>query len=216
MVDYIDNRCPIYNMYLNVITTDERRNHLERYIPEFIADIEEFKIIYNTENISFDKLDTNIDGVISDVFISTSSNDAITRYENFLNIKGVGTLEQRRCYIRSLLQKGNKLNEKSIKDIVNAITGSDCIVHFFGGDELDNPEPGNSLLRVQVLSPDNYRDYRYEDIVRVIKPLVPEHIKLSVVRFFATWEDVYNNFAGWSAIKNLKSWEEVKKYIPPQ
>lgn len=216
IVTYIDSSDPRYKLYLEVITRAERRNYLERYVPEFISNIEQFKTLYDIENISFDRLDANIEGVISDAFISTASSEAITRYESFLNVKGVGTLEQRKSYIRSLLQKGNKLNERSIKDIVTAITGSDCIVNFFGGDELNNPEPGKSLLRVQVLSPDNYKDYRYEDIARTIKPLVPTHIKLSVVKFFATWEDIYINFAGWDAVNSMTNWQEIKNYIPPQ
>lgn len=215
-VTYVDSSDPRYNIYLEVIRRAERKNYIEQYVPEFIGQLEQFRTLYGIENLIFDELDEGVKRTISDAFISTSSSEAITRYENFLNIKGVGTLEQRKNYIRSLIQKGNKLNESSIKDIVNAITGSDCIVKFYGSDELNNPERGKSLLQVQVLSPDVYKDYRYEDIERALKNLIPGHITLSVVRFFATWEDIRNNFAGWDSIKAMNNWGDIHNYIPPQ
>ena len=189
---------------------------LEKLVPDFIAEIDKFKLLYDTENISFDELYESVEKVKSDVFISTASNEAIERIETFINIKGQGNLEQRRSYLKSLLQKSNKLNEKSIKDIVNAITGSDCIVMFFTSNESNNPEPGNSILRVQVLSPDNEKDYRYEDIARTQNPLIPSHIKLLVVKFIATWNDIKENYADWNSILSMKDWETVKNYIPPQ
>lgn len=215
-VTYIDSSDPRYNFYLNVIASTERVTYLEKLVPEFISEIDKFKILYDTENISFDRLHSSIEKVKSDVFISTASNEAVERIETFINIKGQGNLDQRRRYLKSLLKKSNKLNEKSIKDVVNAITGSDCIVMFFAGDEVDNPEIGNSLLRVQVLSPDNDKDYRYDDIVRTLKSLVPSHIKLIVVKFFATWNDIQENYSDWNSIRSMESWSTIKNYIPPQ
>lgn len=215
-VVYIDSSDSRYDFYLNVIAATERVTYLENLVPEFVAEIDKFKLLYDTENISFDKLHSSIEKVKSDVFISTASNEAVERIETFINIKGQGNLEQRRSYLKSLLQKSNKLNEKSIKDVVNAITGSDCIVMFFTADEIDNPEIGNSLLRVQVLSPDNYKDYRYDDIARTLKPLVPSHIKLIVVKFFATWNDIQGNYADWNTVRSMKDWQVIKNYIPPQ
>lgn len=195
---------------------NNRVTFLEKLVPDFIAEIDKFKLLYDTENISFDGLYESIEKVKSDVFISTASSEAIERIETFINIKGQGNLEQRKSYLKSLLQKSNKLNEKSIKDVVNAITGSDCIVMFFTSDESNNPEPGNSILRVQVLSPDNNKDYRYDDIDRALRPLVPSHIKLIVVKFFATWNDIKENYNDWNSMLSMKDWGAVKNYIPPQ
>jgi hypothetical protein len=67
-----------------------------------------------------------------------------------------------------------------------------------------------------VLSPDNKKDYRYDDIAKALKSLVPGHIKLSVVKYFATWGDVKNNYADWATVKAMADWQTVKSYIPPQ
>lgn len=216
IITYIDSGDPRYNFYLNVILSAERIVYLQDYVPIFMSETKELKELYDIENIEFDKLHAEIEKMKSDMFISTASIDSISRIETFMRIKGQGTLEQRKSYIMSLLQKGNKLSEKVIKDIANTITGSDCIVMFFGADDLSNPEIGNSVLRIQVLSPDNAKDYRYEDIAKAIKPLVPAHIKLVVVKFFATWGDIQSNFSDWNAVATMEDWQAVKSYIPPQ
>jgi len=213
---FIDSSDPRYNFYLHVIMSAERVVYLEQYVPSFIAEISEFNTIFDTENIEFDELIANIEKIKSDMFIVTASSDAIERMENFIRMKGQGNLEQRKSFLISLNRKGNKLSETSIKNIVNAITGSDCIITFFASDELDNPEPGYGFLRIQVLSPDNQKDYRYDDIARALKPLCPSHIKLAVIKFFATWDDIKNNFEDWNAVKAMPDWNAVKNYIPPQ
>ncbi len=217
IVTYIDSKDPRYTFYLDVIKEIERRTDLIKYLPDTLQDIEEFKAITDTENLELDILYDEINKINLDIFIRTASNEKITRIENFLGIKGLGTLEQRKSYLLTLFQKGKKLNETVIKEVANTITGSDCIVTFFAADEVDNPYPGYGVLQVQVLSPDNNKDYRYDDIFRALKPMVPAHIKLLVIKYFATWEDIRNNFADWNAIAaNMADWQAVKNYIPPQ
>ncbi len=149
------------------------------------------------------------------MFIISSSHDAIKRIEDFLRIKGQGTLAQRKSYLIALSQRGNKLNELKIRDIVNTITGSECIVSFFAANEPNNPTPGYGLLKIQVLSPDNSKDYKYDDVARSIKPLAPAHIKLDVIRFFATWDDILENFSDWNAVASMPDWQIIRDYIPP-
>lgn len=216
IVTGINSSNDMYETYLNVIMEAERVVCLEKYVPDFMAETKQFKTIFDIENETLDDLYFQIEKIKSDAFITTASNDAIVRLEDFMSIKGLGTLEQRKSYLISMLQKGNKLNENSIKNITNAITGSNCIVTFFGSDESSNPVPGYGLLRVQVLSPDNSKDYRYEDIFRALKPLVPGHIQLLVIKYFSLWADVKNNFADWNAVASMNDWESVKSYIPPQ
>lgn len=213
---YIDSSDSRYNFYLQVIEEIERNVNLIRYLPPILQDVLEFNVIFDAENIELDYFYDSVKRVELDAFIRTASAKKITRLENFLRFKGLGTLEQRRTYLLSLYRKGWKLNEGNIKQIVNTITGSECFVTFYGSDEANNPQQGYGLLLVQVLSPENNKDYRYEDIFRALRPLVPGHLKLIVVKYFATWNDVKTNFADWKAIKNLSSWNDVKNYIPPQ
>ncbi|MDF2844930.1 MAG: hypothetical protein K0R00_3356 [Herbinix sp.] len=216
VVSYVDSTDIRYMVYLTVIENIERKVSLKDYIPEFLQDILEFSVIYDIEDPIMDKLYSNLEKVRNDMFITSASNDAISRLEKFLNIKGQGTLEQRKSYLISLLQKGKKLNEDKIKKLTNTITGSDCIVTFYGASELNNPEQGHGLINVQVLSPDNNKDYRYEDITRTLRNLVPGHIKLLVIKYYSTWSDVIENYDNWSAIRVAGNWRVIKDYIPPQ
>ncbi|BCK01402.1 putative phage tail protein [Anaerocolumna chitinilytica] len=204
-----------YNLYLEVIASADRVTNLKKYMPDFLYQIKEIKTTIDAQNLELDIIYAVKEGVKSDLFIKTASNDAITREENFLGIKGQGTLEQRKNYILSLKHKGNKLNESTIKNVASAISGSDCLVTFFASAEIGNPYPGYGVLRVRVLSPDNSKDYRYEDIERALKPLVPAHLRLIVIKYFALWQDAKNNFADWRAVKTFTNWEAVKNYIPP-
>ncbi len=216
IVTYIDSKDPRYNFYLDVIREVERRIDLIKYLPEFLKDVSEYRVIFESENIELDIFYDSINNTKLNMFIRTASNEKITELEDFLRIKGLGTLEQRKLYLLTLFQRGKKLDEGVIKEVANTITGSDCIVTFFAADEASNPKAGYGLLRVEVLSPSNDINYRYPDIVRALKPLVPAHIDLLVVKFFATWEDVRDNFESWESLSaNMTDWKSLKDYIPP-
>lgn len=216
IVTYIDSKDPRYSFYLDVIRQVDKRTNLISYLPGFLRDSEIFKEIFDPENIELDTLYYLVNRANLDAFIRTASNERIQRIEKFLGLKGLGTLEQRKLYLLTLFQRGKKLDEGVIKEVANTITGSDCIVTFFAADEASNPKAGYGLLRVEVLSPSNDINYRYPDIVRALKPLVPAHIDLLVVKFFATWEDVRDNFESWESLSaNMTDWKSLKDYIPP-
>ncbi len=214
-VTYIDSSDSRYVTVLEVIQSTERTVYLEKLVPDYISEVAEFHTLFQTENLELDKLYTSLGTIKSDAFITTASNDAISRREKFIGIKPEGTLEQRKNYLKSLNSRSNKLNETAIKSIAKAIAGSDCIIHFFGANEVNNPALGYGFLRVQVLSPDGSKDYRYEDIERAIKPLVPGHLKLVVIKYFSRWMDISLNFSDWNTVKSFSSWGTLKNYIPP-
>ncbi len=214
LVTVIDSSDPRYDIVMEILISVERNIYLQELVPDHVSSILEITALYDAENIEMDKLYTAVERIKSDAFITTASNDAISRREKFIGIKPEGTLEQRKNYLRSLNTRGNKLNETTIRSIANAISGSDCTISFFSASEVSNPEPGHGLLRVQVLSPDG-RDYRYEDIERALKPLVPAHLKLVVIKYFSLWKDVRYNFADWNSVKSFSSWGTLKNYIPP-
>ena len=37
-----------------------------------------------------------------------------------------------------------------------------------------------------------------------------------VVKYFATWGDIKDNFASWDTIANMEDWQTIRTYIPPQ
>lgn len=216
IITTVDSSNSLYETYLQVVVDTEKVTKLQDYVPEFIADISEYGQLYGTENEEFDNVHGAIKRFKADAFLVTSSSDAIERREKFIKLNASGTLSQRKSYLITKNQKGNKLNEKVIKNIVSTISGAKCIVTFLGADELNNQLSGYGMLKVQVLSPDTSKDYKYNDMERAIKPLVPGHIKLLVIKYFALWSDIINNFTDWEAVKAVTDWKAVKEYIPPE
>lgn len=216
IITIVDSTDPRYSFYLEVMEQAESISHIQDYVPKFMADTMELKVIYQAENEELDNIYMESVHLDNNHFIRTASAEVILKLENFLGVKGGGTLTQRKDYLIALMQKGKKLSEGSIKEIANTITGSDCIVTFYGADELNNPNAGEGFLRIQVLSPELNKDYRYEDIFRTIKPMIPGHIKLLVEKYFALWGEISSNFLDWSQVKLRADWGAVKNYIPPQ
>lgn len=215
-VSFIDSSNPQYEVYLKLIENIQKTYNIKEYLPYYYSDIEEFNILCEIENEELDNIRHEVDKLKSDRFISTYPPDMLEEVERFFGIKSIGSISQRKRYLKSLFQTGVKLNKSMIEGVVKSITGSDCITVFFGADELNNPEPGTGIIRVQVLSPDTTTDYRYEDIHRSLQLLVPAHLKLMVVKYFATWQDIKNDFDTWESVASLLStWNDVKSYVSP-
>lgn len=185
-------------------------------LPSFFQAILDYQELCKAEQIEFQGLKKKMIALWENLYTLTASGERIAEIEQFFGIKSEGTLEQRKSYILALQAQTGKLNEAKIKEVANTIAGARCNVTFFDEAEALNPYPGYGTLRVQVLSPDNDKDYRYADIERTLQPLTPAHIRLMVEKYFATWQDVKATLASWETVSQMASWGAVKEYIPPQ
>lgn len=191
---------------------------LKKHVPSFISELEEMKLLYEIENVDINELFNAIQQVKDDMFITTATDEAIVRLEDFLSLKGQGSLSQRKSYLISLMQ-GKKLNKRTIENIVNTIAGAKCIVKFYGADETDNPEPGHGVIEIKVLNPDYDKDYKFDDIQRTLRLIVPAHLKIFIMKYFGTWSYIKDNFTDWSAVSTfdwssvqIKYWDDLKQY----
>ncbi len=215
-VTTVDQNDPRFNMILNVEDENPYNINLMELLPEYLHDIREFKLIMKAESERFNDFYFKSDKSVDFQFVNSMPVETLQRYETFLGVVGEGTVEQRRAYIRALYSKGVKLSETSIKAIVKSITGGKAVIKFFTGGEALNPNPGQGTLRVQVLSPDPTINYKFDDIIRAIAPYMPVHIKLELLRYFSTWEDIKEAYLDWNAINQAESWQTLYNYIPPQ
>ncbi len=172
------------------------------YLPEFLRDVQEYQQIFSAENPEFDGIGTEIDGIFPEALIMECSEERIKQWEKALDVEAQGTLTERRFYIKGVLNGKGKLNEETIKEIVRSYTGGEADVSLT-----------NSILRVQVKPPENGEVYRFEDVERTLRPLVPAHLGLVVERFYSTWGDIKNNFADWEVLSAMDDWQAVKEYI---
>lgn len=190
---------------------------LKKYLPGFMLEVNEFKELLKTQSRELDYIRYEMDKGINNLFIDDATEDAIERIEKFLGVHPIGTLKQRKDYLKGLYVNGAKINKTRIQEIVKNITGGDVLVKFYGSDEADNPYKGNGYLEIKVLSPSLNKDYNFENVERTIKPLIAAHLKLSVMKWFATWGDISSAYIDWEAIKtNADSWDSIYLYTPPQ
>lgn len=192
-----------FGEYLKLYVTNHDSRLIE-YLPEFLREVMEFKALFETEDYEVDILYPSIESIFAEVIIMYCSEERLSQWEEALNIIPKGTVDERRYYVKSVLRGSGKLNEEKIKSIVDAFTGGEAIVTF-----------GSSVITVKILPPNNGEVYRFPDVERALKPLVPAHLGLSVLRYYSTWADIKKNYADWNAVSQAEDWKEIRNYIAP-
>lgn len=173
------------------------------YLPKYWHESPQMQRILESDGLEVDRLLNVIVSIYTDAFILSAGESRIMEWEQDLKIVPTGTLEQRRLFVLSKLSGQGKLNEGTIKTIVKAFTGGDCIVTF-----------ENSEIRIKVLPPNNGEVYLFSDVERSIKPRKPAHLGLVVERYYSTWGDIKEQFGGWASLSNGKvDWKAVYHHI---
>lgn len=89
------------------------------YMPNFLQDVREFKIISNSEDEELEKLKIQIDNILKEVIVNTSKDYGLRRYEKIYNINVVSDdIEVRR---RNVLSKMNNKIPFSLKWLDNKL-----------------------------------------------------------------------------------------------
>lgn len=189
--------------YLKLYVSDYNSKLIE-YLPQYLREVREFKEIFDSEDIQLNILCPLMESIFNEVLVMQCSEERLSQWEKALSVTPTGTVEERRYFIKALLRGSGKLNENKIKSIVEAFTDGEALVSF-----------ENSVINVKVLPPNNGEVYRFPDVERALKPLVPAHLGLSVMRYYSTWGDIKNNFGSWDTVKQSENWNEVKNYIAP-
>jgi hypothetical protein len=192
-----------FGKYLTLYVTN-RQSNLIKYLPHFLQEVREFQELFPPIDDEINILFPYIESLFAESIIMYCSEERIKEWEQNLKIIPTGTLNERRLYIKAMLRGNGKLNEAKIKSIVDAFTGGDAIVTF-----------EDSTIIVKVLPPNNGEAYRFPDVERTLRPLIPAHLELTVVRFYSTWADIKNNFGSWENVASGKDWDEIRNWIAP-
>lgn len=173
------------------------------YIPKYLKEIEEYKVLFSSVDQEITQIYESIRYVIQQASIKDCDEQRVEEWEKFLQIQKQGNLYQRKQYIIATLTTIGKLNEKKIQDIVNIFTN--------GGSAIVSIE--NSVIVVRVKPPNNGEVFLFPDIERALYPMKPAHLGLSVTRYYSTIEmlegdfpyikDVENTF---SLVKDVELW----------
>lgn len=203
VVTIIDDTHPEWGEMLKLYVVADGNGVLIDYIPEFLKPLNEYKQIFNTEDIELLRLKYGVAFAISESTIMQATEERVEEWEQFLSIIKNGNLYQRKLYILATLMGSGKLDEEKIKSVVGAYTlGGGCIVKF-----------EDSTIKVDVLPPEDGEIFIFSDIEKTLGRLKPAHIGLIVKRYYSTWGMVKDSYATWGDIAQLENWKALKNKI---
>ena len=193
--------------------TIDYNEQMLNYYPEVIKAIREFQALIKVQSLEVEEMHVELVKLLENAYVGTADVDTITKWERMLGItpleQGTDSMEtwlsDRRETILARLYNVEKLNTKSINDIIKIFTGGTAISYFRDG-----------TITVLIQPPRDNKQYKFENVEGEISKKIPAHLGLSVKRNYATWGEIKENFTDWGAIKNLANWNELRLYIAPQ
>ncbi len=156
---------------------DSCYDELITFYPIFYKEIFEMNEILKTYGKLSDIMQKNIDIMLSDNYIQTADESAITRLEKFLyiNTDKTKSLDERRRFVLSFFIGFGRISATKIKAIVNNYTKADVDVEF---KVFDNE--GNNCLYV-TCDRGMESNLRMYDVVDILIRKIPAHIFLNLL-----------------------------------
>lgn len=177
------------------------------YYPYVIRKLQEYQVLIYTLGFEIDFLLSEVTLVLNDSYLLSMGEERLTQWEKALGVEinSEYSLEDRREVVIARLQNFYKLNTNAIADIVRVFTNNEAITYF-----------ENSCIYVKILVPADNKQYRFESVEKELLRRIPAHLKLSVTRNYASWQEIKNNFETWQTVQdNFKTWEDVFLYVAP-
>lgn len=181
--------------------------HMLNYYPEIIKSIKEFQLLIKTQSLQVEEMHEELTKILSNAYIDTADESKIAQWEQFLGItplpQGSDDLEtylsDRRETILARLYKVEKLNTKSIADIVKIFTGGETTSYFKDG-----------TIHVCILPPKDNKQFKFANVERELSKKVPAHLMFQVTRNYYSWLQTKNTYTTWSDVNNsFPNWGEV-------
>lgn len=188
-------------------TIDYNERMINRY-PEIIKAIKEFQVLIASQSEQVEELHDGLTNMMGNVFIETSDANRISAWEKVLGItptpKGDQEddewLDSRRSTILARLYFSEKLNTKSIADIVSIFTS--CATKSWLIDD---------TIYVKIYTSENDKSFNLDSIISELKRKCPLHLNLVVYKTYTTWNTVKSKFPTWGEIaEDAKTWNGVK------
>lgn len=185
------------------ITYNER---MLNYYPEVIKAIREFKALIETQALEIEEMHEELVKILANAYVSSADENTLTKWEKFLGItpleQGEDTLEtwisDRRETILARLYHTEKMNTKSISDVVKIFTGGEARSYFRDG-----------VVYVLISPPRNGKRYKFENVEQELQKKTPAHLLLQVEQNYRTWGQVKDTHVTWESVVNVPNWEEL-------
>lgn len=184
-------------------------NYNERmlnYYPEVIKAIQEFRVLISTQSLDVDEIHEELIKILSNSYVSTADEYRLSQWEKFLGITPLPQgddsleiwLEDRRETILARLYHTEKLNTKTIGDVVKIFTGGATVSYFKDG-----------VIHVLISPPKAAKLYKFENVEQELQKKVPAHLLLQVERNYHSWGQVKDKYTNWEDVSEVGTWEEV-------
>lgn len=174
---------------------DYNKQMLE-YYPEIIKAIREFRELIATQSVPITDIHNQLTKILINAYISTSDINQVSKWEEFLGIVPLPQgddseerwLSDRRETIIARLYTPQKLNHRTINDIVKIFTGGTADTYFKDG-----------TIHVIITPPRDNKQYKFENVEQELRNKIPAHLMFHIER----------NYNVWSEIKNGNTWADV-------
>lgn len=182
------------------------RERMNRYYPQVILAIEEFKAILDADYPEFEELANSGENVLNDAYLYTMSESRVMEWERMLGIRPLydSSIQDRRETIIARIKGQGKLNTALINAIVKTFTGGTA-----------NSWIKDSVLYVEITPPPENKNYKFENVEQELSLKVPAHLGINVKRNYLEWVDVLASYPTWQDVKdNFDTWSEVVVFTP--
>ena len=184
---------------------DYNAQMLNRY-PEIIKAIKDFQELIKVQSMEVEEMHDELTKLLANAYVSTADETTLANWEKFLGItpleQGEDDLEtwisDRRETILARLYHTEKMNTKSIADVVKIFTGGETRSYFKDG-----------VIYVLISPPKGAKKYKFENVERELQKKTPAHLHLQVNRNYHSWEQVKDTHATWEGVMGVPSWEDL-------
>lgn len=181
------------------------------YYPEIIKAIREFRVLTETESVQVDEMHKKLTQLLDDAYIVTTSAERIAMWEKFLNIVPTAQgnlnyedwLVSRRSSIIAKLYQSEKLNTKSISDIVSIFTGAASESWVLDG-----------ILYVKIYPPKDNKFFDLDKLTEALRSKCPAHLDLLVFVNYTSWGQVGSAYTWGDISTEFANWGEVMGDYP--
>lgn len=177
------------------------------YYPQVVKQIKDVEAVCYAVGIELDNARAKIADNTNDGFLFWMDEHRLREWEKELELSYAETdsLDARKAAVVAKLRGQNKLDESTIKKIVNAFTGGTATVVF-----------GDSTITVDIEPPDDGTEFNWDTAEKELRNRLPAHVLLKVNRNYSTWGDVKSRHTNWQAVStSYSSWRELHDYIDP-
>lgn len=177
------------------------------YYPEVIKAIREFQKMIEVESLQVEEMHKALTKALENAYVSTADEAKISQWERYLGIaplpQGDDSLElwlaDRKETILARLYNTQKLNSKSIAEVVSIFTGGTAVSYFKDG-----------VVHVLIRPPRTNKQYKFENVEQELNKMIPAHLALNVKRDYYSWLEINSSYKTWGDLNvACENWEEV-------